>query len=198
LISSSEPGFQSPKPVNPTRDLPECTPEVNKPRSRSRRLSRITEADPLQVMALQMEPGGALEWLTEPNDERKKEVREKVSKARVERSRANAKKYAVANSQRSLARYYELRKDPEHRKMLSRRALAYAERKPLAARAHEAIKNQIRSGAMRPARECSCVDCGKPATDYDHRDYNKPLEVEPTCRSCNLLRGPALPYLGEV
>lgn len=38
-----------------------------------------------------------------------------------------------------------------------------------------------------------CIDCGKPATDYDHRDYNKPLDVEPTCRSCNIKRGPAIP-----
>jgi hypothetical protein len=34
-----------------------------------------------------------------------------------------------------------------------------------------------------------CVDCGKPACDYDHRDYGKPLEVHPVCRSCNLMRG---------
>jgi hypothetical protein len=44
---------------------------------------------------------------------------------------------------------------------------------------------------MRPARDFACADCGKPATDYDHRDYRKPLEVEPVCHSCNLKRGPA-------
>ena len=38
-----------------------------------------------------------------------------------------------------------------------------------------------------------CVDCGAPARDYDHRDYNKPLDVEPVCRRCNILRGPAIP-----
>jgi hypothetical protein len=38
-----------------------------------------------------------------------------------------------------------------------------------------------------------CRDCGKRATQYDHRDYNKPLEVEPVCQSCNLLRGHAKP-----
>jgi hypothetical protein len=36
-----------------------------------------------------------------------------------------------------------------------------------------------------------CVDCGKPATVYDHREYAKPLEVDPVCRSCNSRRGPA-------
>jgi hypothetical protein len=36
-----------------------------------------------------------------------------------------------------------------------------------------------------------CVDCGKPATEYDHREYARPLDVQPVCHSCNLRRGPA-------
>jgi len=39
-----------------------------------------------------------------------------------------------------------------------------------------------------------CVDCGARATGYDHRDYRKPLEIEPVCQSCNYHRGPGLPY----
>lgn len=38
----------------------------------------------------------------------------------------------------------------------------------------------------------SCADCGAPASQYDHRDYKKPLEVEPVCRACNSARGPGL------
>lgn len=34
-----------------------------------------------------------------------------------------------------------------------------------------------------------CVDCGAPALHYDHRDYSRPLDVVPTCRSCNGRRG---------
>ena len=41
----------------------------------------------------------------------------------------------------------------------------------------------LRSGAV------PCKDCSKPATHYDHRDYAKPLEVEPVCGRCNLKRG---------
>lgn len=37
----------------------------------------------------------------------------------------------------------------------------------------------------------NCIDCAEPAADYDHRDYDKPLEVEPVCRRCNQKRGPA-------
>ena len=37
----------------------------------------------------------------------------------------------------------------------------------------------------------ACMDCGRPAKCYDHRDYDKPDEVEPTCRRCNGLRGRA-------
>lgn len=37
-----------------------------------------------------------------------------------------------------------------------------------------------------------CVDCNKRrATCYDHRDYNKPLEVAPVCVPCNTNRGVA-------
>lgn len=39
----------------------------------------------------------------------------------------------------------------------------------------------------------ACVDCGARAEHYDHRDYNKPLLVEPVCRICNFQRGPAAP-----
>ena len=37
-----------------------------------------------------------------------------------------------------------------------------------------------------------CSDCDEPATEYDHRDYMKPLDVAPVCRSCNCVRGSAL------
>lgn len=57
--------------------------------------------------------------------------------------------------------------------------------------AHNKIKARIRGGYIWPAKLYDCVDCGKRAHDYDHRDYSKPLEVEPVCRSCNLKRGPA-------
>ena len=35
-----------------------------------------------------------------------------------------------------------------------------------------------------------CADCDAPAAEYDHRDYKKPMEVEPVCRACNQARGP--------
>lgn len=54
------------------------------------------------------------------------------------------------------------------------------------------VAHAIRRGELPKVSTLSCVDCGKPATDYDHRDYNKPLDVQPVCRSCNKLRGPAI------
>lgn len=59
-------------------------------------------------------------------------------------------------------------------------------------RAIAKVAASIRSGQLVPASECACVDCGSPATDYEHRDYSKPLEVDPVCRSCNLKRGPGM------
>lgn len=58
-------------------------------------------------------------------------------------------------------------------------------------RAHAAVAKAVRLGEMPRARELSCVDCAKPAVDYDHRDYSKPLEVEPVCRRCHMARGRA-------
>lgn len=37
-----------------------------------------------------------------------------------------------------------------------------------------------------------CMDCGRPATCYDHRYYSMPLEVDLVCSRCNTNRGPAL------
>lgn len=45
----------------------------------------------------------------------------------------------------------------------------------------------------------TCVDCGKnPAIEYDHRDYTRPLEVDPVCQSCNQLRGMAIDTLEHI
>jgi len=54
----------------------------------------------------------------------------------------------------------------------------------------------IKSGALKHPTQFKCSDCGNKAVEYDHRDYNRPLEVDPVCRSCNLRRGPAIPKKG--
>lgn len=51
----------------------------------------------------------------------------------------------------------------------------------------------IRRGLLPPAKTLVCVDCGAQARDWEHRDYNKPLDVVPVCRPCNFRRGPAIP-----
>lgn len=56
----------------------------------------------------------------------------------------------------------------------------------------------IRDGLLLHPTSLRCVDCGVPAVEYDHRDYNYPLKVEPVCRSCNLKRGPAIPTPGAL
>ena len=60
-------------------------------------------------------------------------------------------------------------------------------------RAIYAVKKEIEAGRLKPAKECVCVDCGKQAFVYDHRDYNKPIDVVPVCSSCNRKRGSAIP-----
>ena len=43
-----------------------------------------------------------------------------------------------------------------------------------------------------------CVDCGKQAAIYEHRDYMKPLDVEPVCHKCNSKRGTSKGYKGNI
>lgn len=62
------------------------------------------------------------------------------------------------------------------------------------AEVHAAIKQ----GLLPSPLTLKCADCGGDATEYEHRDYNKPLAVDPICRSCNLRRGPAIPLKGSV
>lgn len=56
--------------------------------------------------------------------------------------------------------------------------------------AHTAVRKAIRRGELPPAKDCVCVDCGKRAECYDHRDYLKPLNVDPVCKTCDNHRGP--------
>ncbi len=58
--------------------------------------------------------------------------------------------------------------------------------------AHTAVARARRHGLLPSPSSLVCVDCGRPALFYDHREYAKPLDVEPVCRSCNVRRGPAI------
>lgn len=57
--------------------------------------------------------------------------------------------------------------------------------------AHTAVAKARREGRLSSPRDHACTDCGAAAIEYDHRDYLKPLAVDPVCRRCNILRGPA-------
>ncbi len=59
------------------------------------------------------------------------------------------------------------------------------------------VKKAVQSGKLKDPKTLKCADCGKPATCYEHRDYRKPLEVDPICNSCNCLRGTGLPMPTE-
>lgn len=58
-------------------------------------------------------------------------------------------------------------------------------------RAVQRVKLAIKRGDIQPPTNFSCVDCKKPATCYEHRDYGRVLDVQPICASCNRKRGPA-------
>jgi hypothetical protein len=58
--------------------------------------------------------------------------------------------------------------------------------------AHQKVTAAKKNGVL-PALNGAirCVDCGNPATEYDHRDYARPLDVQPVCHGCNTRRGSA-------
>lgn len=56
-----------------------------------------------------------------------------------------------------------------------------------------AVNKAIREGRLAAiTKDTQCIDCGKPARVYDHRDYNFPLDVDPVCQGCNIKRGSAI------
>jgi hypothetical protein len=64
----------------------------------------------------------------------------------------------------------------------------YGSGRYLAARA---VALARKNGLLAPPQESPCADCGAVATEYDHRDYDYPLAVQPVCRGCNRRRGRA-------
>jgi hypothetical protein len=61
-------------------------------------------------------------------------------------------------------------------------------------RAHALVSKAVRAGSLADLRavEVRCSDCSARAACYDHRDYRKPLDVQPVCTRCNKRRGPAI------
>ena len=62
-------------------------------------------------------------------------------------------------------------------------------------KSHRLVQIAIRDGYLPKPSTLICLDCGASAQVYDHRDYNRPLDVEPVCHACNIKRGPALPFV---
>lgn len=61
-------------------------------------------------------------------------------------------------------------------------------------RAHGAVQTAIKRGILPSLKggDYACTDCGGVALEYDHRDYGRPLDVQPVCRGCNHKRGTAI------
>lgn len=79
---------------------------------------------------------------------------------------------------------------PHHPRMTAKTRREYLQAQR---RACMQVRGAKRKGELPKLNEIvvACMDCGKRATVYDHRDYSKPLEVSPVCDSCNLRRGQA-------
>jgi hypothetical protein len=91
---------------------------------------------------------------------------------------------------------------PEYKKLYMRKyrktekhklyAKEYNKKLVVARRAHRKVYKTIKQGLLLSLKSwiIACSDCNvERATEYDHRDYSKPLLVEPVCHKCNLTRG---------
>lgn len=57
-------------------------------------------------------------------------------------------------------------------------------------------KYAVKVGFLPHPADFHCVDCKRrPAKCYDHRDYSKPLHVDPVCIPCNASRGRGIPFI---
>jgi len=74
---------------------------------------------------------------------------------------------------------------------------ALSENDLLRTKAMHVVSRLVSTGAIPPATSLKCVDCGKKAVLYDHRDYRRPKKVSALCKGCNNRRGPGLPFLSE-
>lgn len=96
--------------------------------------------------------------------------------------------------------YWERRREAAARGAATRAKNNATWRKPFNAekfwqsRAHSAVQAAIKRGILPNLKsgDYACADCGKVALEYDHRDYGRPLDVDPVCRSCNHARGTAV------
>lgn len=61
---------------------------------------------------------------------------------------------------------------------------------------HKIYKKALKNKRLVHWRGKKCVDCGKPAQGYDHRNYYYPIRVDSVCQPCNAKRGEGFPYLG--
>src|SRR5260221_8844708 len=80
---------------------------------------------------------------------------------------------------------------PSHPRLTSADRRAYAR---AAMRAAQIVRRAITAGKLPDLKkhDVVCVDCSTGrATVYDHRDYDRPLDVTAVCSGCNLLRGAA-------
>ena len=55
-------------------------------------------------------------------------------------------------------------------------------------RARDKVNWCVSIGKLPKAETRVCVDCGKPAEEYHHEDYSKPLDVEALCKKCHIRR----------
>ena len=120
---------------------------------------------------------------------KKRETQKRWRDANPDKCKEYQRKWREKNAEH--IREYERARPKTHRK----REEHYEKKRISGAEsAKSSVSYAIKTGRLPSLKEnfILCVDCKKRATCYDHRDYNKPLDVQPVCVSCNCKRGGAI------
>lgn len=108
------------------------------------------------------------------------------------KSESEKKRCLDCNSDISHRRSTALRCEHCAKEKMKRTALEARLKRRWLSRVYGHVSNAVKAGKLPHPHTQKCVDCGRWAQVWDHRDYNKPLDVEPVCRPCNYRRGPAV------
>jgi len=100
--------------------------------------------------------------------------------------KARDKAWKKANPEKCRARVKAWKKTNPAKK--GAHSKTYEQNNPEKNAAHLAVCNAVRRKHLPRVSTCDCVDCGIQAAEYHHKDYSKPLEVEPLCKLCHVKR----------
>lgn len=97
-----------------------------------------------------------------------------------------ARKWREENREKHRAYSSQWKRDNPKKRLLQTKR--YEEAHPKRAYARYKIKKAVEMGKLAKIKTQICADCGAPAQEYHHPDYDQPMYVIPLCQKCHYER----------